>query len=99
MATQLDGQEVTALEYLVSSAADFVVEMREDVPGRYYFRPATHPGATALGDYQRGQRFWSVYAAKQFGSPFEAAVMFINAVRTWERKSAPSLQRPSERVH
>jgi hypothetical protein len=99
MATQLDGQEIAALEYLVSGACDFMVEMRQDSPDRYYFRPATHPAATALGDYQRGQRFWSSFDERSYDSPFEAAVMFVNAVRTWARKSPAPVQHIGEQVH
>ena len=99
MATQLDGQELTALEYLVSGACDFMVEIREESPGRYYFRPATHPGAAALGDYQRGQCFWSSFDALSYDSPFEAAVMFVNAVRAWAQKGRPETQLAGEQVH
>lgn len=88
MADQSHSREIVALEYLISAACDFMVELHEDHPGEFYVKPATHEDAASLGDVKRGERFWQVYGRKTFGSPFEAAVMFVNAIRIWEQKMA-----------
>lgn len=88
MAAESHSREIVALEYLVSAACDFMVELHEDQPGEFYVKPVTHEAAASLGDTARGERFWSVYGKKPFSSPFEAAVMFVNAMRIWEQKMA-----------
>lgn len=99
MLAQINGQEIAALEYLVSSACDFLVELREAPPENYYFRPANHFSATALGDYERGQRFWNGHSVESYDSPLEAAVMFVNAVRNWEQRRRTLEQQAGEPVH
>jgi len=88
MADESHSREIVALEYLVSAACDFMVELHEDHPGEFYIQPATHEAAADLGDVARGERFWKVYGKKSFDSPFEASVMFVNAMRIWEQKMA-----------
>ena len=88
MADESHSREIVALEYLISAACDFMVELHEEQPGEFHVKPADHEAAAALGDSERGQRFWRVYGKKTFNSPFEAAVMFVNAMRIWEQKMA-----------
>ncbi|MGE0081645.1 MAG: hypothetical protein AB7U81_10145 [Thiohalomonadaceae bacterium] len=79
-------QELVALEYLVSSACNFLVELHEDTPGEFHFAPADGSIAKGVGEFETGQRFWSMYSPKHFADPFQAAIMFVNAFRVWESK-------------
>lgn len=86
MPTDLDGQEITALEYLVSSACHFIVELREVTPGQFHFQPSQDADAASTGDFEQGQQFWAACGQSTFESPFEAAVMFVNAFRIWSSR-------------
>jgi len=79
-------QELVALEYLVSSACNFLVELHEDAPGEFHFEPADGNVAKGVGEFDTGQRFWSMYNPKNFADPFQAAIMFVNAFRVWDTK-------------
>lgn len=86
MGRELERQELVALEYLVSSACNFLVELHEDNPGEFHFEPAIGPAAKIVGQFETGQRFWSMYGPKSFHHPLQAAIMFVNAFRVWETK-------------
>jgi len=90
-------QELVALEYLVSSACNFLVELHEDASGEFHFEPADGTIAHGVGEFELGQRFWSMYNPKHFSDPFQAAIMFVNAFRVWESKMK-EVEGPSDRA-
>jgi hypothetical protein len=98
MVRQLERQELVALEYLVSSACNFLVELHQDGPD-FHFEPANGDAARRVGEYEHGQYFWSMYGPKRFPDPFQAAIMFVNAFRVWESKMKEVEREPVSRLH
>lgn len=99
MVKQLERQELVALEYLVSSACNFLVELHQNPTGEFHFEPAGGEAAKRVGEFERGQDFWSMYHAKLFADPFQAAIMFVNAFRVWDSKMKEVEQCPPSRLH
>jgi len=99
MAKELDRQELVALEYLVSSACNFLVELHQNGPQDFHFEPACGDAARRVGQYDQGQYFWSMYGPKRFDDPFQAAIMFVNAYRVWESKMKEADQITPNRLH
>ncbi len=95
--------DTVALEYLVSAACNFVVELHEEPAGAFRFRPASHGEARQLGDFERGQRFGKLFQSPTYATPLQAAVMFVNAVKVWDSEAvgaaAPPATEPDQTVH
>lgn len=86
--------ETVALEYLVSAACDFVVELHEEPAGAFLFRPSGREDARGLGNFQRGQRFAELFDSPAYPTPLQAAVMYVNAVKVWDA-DAPGTPAPT----
>lgn len=99
MVRKLERQELVALEYLVSSACNFLVELHQEAPDDFHFEPAGGEAARRVGEYEHGQHFWSMYGPKSFPDPFQAAIMFVNAFRVWESKMKEADQISVGRLH
>ena len=88
--------ETVALEYLVSAACNFVVELHEEPAGAFLFRPSARADASRLGDFARGQRFARLFDSPAYPTPLQAAVMYVNAVKVWDAGGAAAPAPPGQ---